>query len=643
MCGIVFAVRSSTSDCTSGNPSFVSSVDFPAASNGSAPDPDSHHALGLEEATSELQCGALPNGEEPDEFLEVWAGLVEGVKGRGPDAHNTITKHLHTSSKSSHFELRFHASILHMRGDDVTVQPFTADNGDVLLWNGEVFDGLEVDSHENDGKKLFDRIQLCGPSSFSAAIRDVEGPYAFVYYEASTQCIYFARDPLGRRSLLFHRPTPQNPFFLLTSAAPGKQFTLQDWEEVGCEAVHCYYLPDVVENSHAMGGKRGLSAYTRYPRSSAPTPDSLIYPFDRLNVSLPEVGSLVPATRSFPPYPVVPSELALLIQSFLAELERAVHARVSTVPPVPAPPDARVAVLFSGGLDCTTVALVADRVLPAGEAIDLINVAFENPRKQKAKEAEAGKAGGRKGKKGGKGKGTGRAPQGDGEVGTDGAELRPFTPPIPSASPALPEVSPHPSASQALPTDFTAIHPLSPSTPPPPASGIYDVPDRLTARSSWEELKRLRPDRDWRLVEVDVPYAEMLEHRQAVIGLMKPQKTVMDLNWCALLSELQLDLDRLPTRNLGRDDRIVSSHGKEARYPFLAGHVVDFLARQPVWLKADLRFAEGTGDKMLLRLLAKQLGLREAAGLKKRAIHFGAQTAKMEEGTSGAKGTDLLD
>jgi hypothetical protein len=45
--------------------------------------------------------------------------------------------------------------------------------------------------------------------------------------------------------------------------------------------------------------------------------------------------------------------------------------------------------------------------------------------------------------------------------------------------------------------------------------------------------------------------------------------------------------------------------------------------RTPIWLKTDPRLAEGTGDKLLLRQLAKELGLSEAAGLKKRAIHFG--------------------
>ena len=53
---------------------------------------------------------------------------------------------------------------------------------------------------------------------------------------------------------------------------------------------------------------------------------------------------------------------------------------------IPVPPgldsahNVRVAVLFSGGLDCTVLARIAHDILPLGDHIDLINVAFENPR-----------------------------------------------------------------------------------------------------------------------------------------------------------------------------------------------------------------------------------------------------------------------
>jgi len=40
----------------------------------------------------------------------------------------------------------------------------------------------------------------------------------------------------------------------------------------------------------------------------------------------------------------------------------------------------RVAILFSGGLDCSVLAWLIHTLLPSEESIDLINVAFENPR-----------------------------------------------------------------------------------------------------------------------------------------------------------------------------------------------------------------------------------------------------------------------
>lgn len=51
---------------------------------------------------------------------------------------------------------------------------------------------------------------------------------------------------------------------------------------------------------------------------------------------------------------------------------------------IPQPPSldgsTRVAVLFSGGLDCTVLARLSHELLDVDQGIDLLNVAFENPR-----------------------------------------------------------------------------------------------------------------------------------------------------------------------------------------------------------------------------------------------------------------------
>lgn len=112
--------------------------------------------------------------------------------------------------------------------------------------------------------------------------------------------------------------------------------------------------------------------------------------------------------------------------------------------------------------------------------------------------------------------------------------------------------------------------------------------------------------------------------------------------WSALVDELQLELDRIPTRNLGRDDRVISAHGKETRHPFLSLSVVNFLAGLPVHMKTDPRAPPGVGDKMLLRMAARKVGLVEASGRKKKAMQFGSASARMEGGKGEKKGTLLV-
>lgn len=76
------------------------------------------------------------------------------------------------------------------------------------------------------------------------------------------------------------------------------------------------------------------------------------------------------------------SSQSLSVEQLRDHLTESLKLRVLhvPVPPKAGPLDARAAVLFSGGLDCTVLARIASDVIPPGQAIDLINVAFENPR-----------------------------------------------------------------------------------------------------------------------------------------------------------------------------------------------------------------------------------------------------------------------
>lgn len=70
-----------------------------------------------------------------------------------------------------------------------------------------------------------------------------------------------------------------------------------------------------------------------------------------------------------------------LLRHWLCE---SLKLRVLDIPEPPNPlsdTDVRVAVLFSGGLDSTALARLAHDLVPPDQGIDLINVAFENPRR----------------------------------------------------------------------------------------------------------------------------------------------------------------------------------------------------------------------------------------------------------------------
>jgi asparagine synthetase B (glutamine-hydrolysing) len=107
--------------------------------------------------------------------------------------------------------------------------------------------------------------------------------------------------------------------------------------------------------------------------------------------------------------------------------------------------------------------------------------------------------------------------------------------------------------------------------------------------------------------------------------------------------QLQLDLGRLPSRNLGRDDRVISSNARETRYPFLDLSFVAFVASVPVFLKMDPTMdMNGVGDKLLLREAARSLGLVKAASRRKRAMQFGSRSARMTENAEERRGDATL-
>jgi asparagine synthetase B (glutamine-hydrolysing) len=103
----------------------------------------------------------------------------------------------------------------------------------------------------------------------------------------------------------------------------------------------------------------------------------------------------------------------------------------------------------------------------------------------------------------------------------------------------------------------------------------------------------------------------------------------------------------------------MSHWGKEIRYPYLDEDFVKFSLDLPVWEKTGFRVGKAVPKqhdlvprvdraedlepaKMLLRLAMWRLNMNCAAAARKRAIQFGARTAKMDINKGRTKGTDIL-
>ncbi|RUS18740.1 asparagine synthase-domain-containing protein [Endogone sp. FLAS-F59071] len=692
---------------------------------------------------------------------ESWRKLQELNARRGPDAQGEYRLALPSDSasspSSSHnpaIHLYFFGAVLHLRGAEVMPQPVVDAAGNVLCWNGEIFDGIEVVDifylcnsstrppsfiyfilfylfiyfilfyfilfyfilfyfilflpllqaqvpfGENDTQILMRELEATEDSDDSKTsykildiLEKIEGPYAIVFWQSSAQKLWFARDCLGRRSLLWHHPRRRGDSFTLTSVGTPIAARNDDdlgnttaagtaqppfFRELPADGVYCLDvrrmlrelnegLDEVCEDGKVASQPLFHGALSP---SLVPSNNSITSIQATLERQL-TTKSVIPAVDDLTPVPALASEGAASVPPVSPRMRYAIEGLIDVLSdsryrlassfdsvidhlfrsPVrsPSSAEARIAILFSGGLDCITLAALADRHLPTGEAIDLLNVAFENPRVERAAAVAVIV---KKKKKKNKNK----------DVGGD------------------------------EPLDVMEEGTKS----------KYDVPDRLTGRLGVEELRQISPQRTWNFVEVDVPYEEVCAYRKDIIERMAPLDTVMDLSiamafwfasrgkgsvdrchwifrarvlfsglgadeqlggysrhreafrqsgWERLIEELQLDVDRISTRNLvkcilgpltvpGRDDRIISDHSKECRYPYLCTSVVDYLCALPAHLKVDLRYPRGIGEKVLLRHVARALGLQRASGNWKRAVQFGAKTARMTSG--GEKGQDGL-
>lgn len=167
--------------------------------------------------------------------------LVPWINARGPDSLRTHKVRIGILEGNTHhfLELSFTSSVLHLRGKDVTVQPLVSESGDILCWNGEIWNGLEMEDNENDGLKLLEALTL--EKQVWKVMEKVEGPWAMVYFSSSDRKLWYGRDCLGRRSLL-KKALSESGGLVLSSVG----VDMCQWEEVSVDGLWCVNLEEWV-------------------------------------------------------------------------------------------------------------------------------------------------------------------------------------------------------------------------------------------------------------------------------------------------------------------------------------------------------------------------------------------------------------
>ncbi|KAK1909851.1 hypothetical protein P3342_008023 [Pyrenophora teres f. teres] len=358
---------------------------------------------------------------------------------RGPDS--TGQHQILIESKGASVYATFLSTVLALRGSRVIEQPLKDEaTGSVLCWNGEAWSIAGNAVQGNDSQLVFSKLQEACVDASASSVRNVvellssiRGPYAVVFYDAPNKRVYYGRDCLGRRSLL--RKAATDGTIVLSSVCDNASG--EAWNEVEADGIYVMDLNNVD------------TALPSFPHTHIPHrrldqdegPDlSFTLPFPAMNRSIPTQAPLDVS----------------IVERLWASLEKSLQLRTQHVREAVPSSEARVAILFSGGLDCTILARMCNDLLPPNEPIDLLNVAFENPR----------------------------------------------------------------------------IHSNLQSDMSP-----YELcPDRITGRSSHAELIQVCPGRDWRFVEVNVPYVETQAQRKTVLALMHPTT----LRWIFLYRTLYI-------------------------------------------------------------------------------------------------------
>lgn len=178
-------------------------------------------------------------------FLSPSQALLSVLCQRGPDHLGKAQAVVECSGSIYH--LAFTSTVLSLRGDRVTTQPFVDSiSGSILCWNGEAWKTGAESVGGNDGQTIFDAIiRQTSDAGILEVFQSISGPFAFVFYDQTHKRLFFGRDRLGRRSLLCNDAGGTLQFSSVSDANKG------NWKEVEADGIYVYTFEQAASRTAA--------------------------------------------------------------------------------------------------------------------------------------------------------------------------------------------------------------------------------------------------------------------------------------------------------------------------------------------------------------------------------------------------------
>lgn len=280
----------------------------------------------------------------------------------------------------------FTASVLWLQGNTLTKQPVHNENS-ILIYNGDLFNGVpeEFRKEYGDTKYLFNILNES--EDIHASLCKLQGPYAFIYFDKLKNKIFFGRDKFGRRSLLIGKN--ENVLILSSVAKRTKDFEFMELPSVGTFSWDL--SSDTLElNPYSQKYTTKLGELEAFLNKTfkvnncsiaeettflGPDNDKIALLSRLQGLSVNEAFSLLLNNCQWSCNVTILKEL----------LEDAVRRRISYQPKSCkmcilekySCSHSSVGVLFSGGVDCSILALLSNQFVDKGQPIDLFNISFD--------------------------------------------------------------------------------------------------------------------------------------------------------------------------------------------------------------------------------------------------------------------------